>query len=244
MTAAPDLVTAHVAALDRALRGPAAVKRSMLTEVRHGLADAVADHRERGLDPGRAAAAAVHDFGPVHAVAPLMQEELTARQGRRTALLLAVVFPAEVLAWDVLWWTGHGWPKPPTAAVMALARAVDTFSVLVTALALVLLLATFRRAPLPRWVTGAAGVLAVLGVAGCGGMSVVMNLLENQPAGPVPPAVGAVSVATLVVAALVTWSAVRALRSARAAGATLLWFVKPLWRLLRAGGRAGGRCSA
>ncbi|GAA0946929.1 permease prefix domain 1-containing protein [Pseudonocardia zijingensis] len=220
MTAAPDLVAAHVAELDRALRGPAAAKRSMLTEVRHGLADAVADHRERGLDERRAAAAAVHDFGPVHAVAPLMQEELTARQGRRTALLLAVVFPAELLAWDVLWWTGHGWSQPPTTQVMALARAVDALSVLVAATALVLLLATFRRAPLPGRVTGATGLLAVLGVAGCGGLSVVMNLLSSHPAGPagpVPPAVGVVGAATLVVVVLVTRSAVRALRSARAA---------------------------
>lgn len=218
MTAVFDPVGAHVAELDRALRGPAAVKRSMIAEVRDGLADAVADHRDRGLDPERAAAAAVRDFGPVREVAPLLQEELTARQGRRTALLLLVTFPATLLAWDALWMTGHGWSTPPSAAVTALARAVDVLTVLIAAAALVLLLATFRESPLPRWVTGLTGVLAALGVVGCGGMSTVMNLLlpGTGETLPVSPATTLVTAATVVAGGLVTRSAVRSLRFARA----------------------------
>jgi hypothetical protein len=213
MTAVFDPVAAHVAELDRALRGPAAVKRSMIAEVRDGLADAVADHRDRGLDPERAAAAAVREFGSVREVAPLLQEELTARQGRRTALLLLLSFPAMLLAWDLLWKTGHGWSAPPTPMVSTLARAVDVLTVLIAATALALLLATFRGRPLPRWVTGLTGLVAALGVAGCGGMSVAMNLLN--PHLPVEPATVAVVALSAVIAGLVTRSAVRSLRFAR-----------------------------
>ncbi|TWF78658.1 hypothetical protein FHX44_114581 [Pseudonocardia hierapolitana] len=213
MTAVFDPVSAHVAELDHALRGPAAVKRSMIAEVRDGLADAVADHRDRGLDPERAAAAAVREFGSVREVAPLLQEELTARQGRRTALLLLLSFPALLLIWDVLWKSGHGWSVPPTPTVSVLARAVDVLTVLIAAAALALLLATFRGRPLPRWVTGLTGLVAALGVAGCGGMSLVMNLLNPHLA--VEPATVVVLTVTVVIAGLVTRSAVRSLRFAR-----------------------------
>jgi hypothetical protein len=219
VTAAVDPISTHVAELDRALHGPAAMKRSMIAEVRDGLADAVADHRDRGLDPQRAAAAAVRDFGSVHEVAPLLQEELTARQGRRTAQLLVVAFPAMVLAWGALWMVGDGWSTPPTATVSTLSRAVDVLAVLVTAAALVLLLATFRDDPLPRWVTGLTGLVAALGIVGCGGMSVAMNVLKPPQAGEMlatSPATAIVIAGTVGTAVLVSRSAIRSLRFARA----------------------------
>ncbi|WP_142095529.1 permease prefix domain 1-containing protein [Pseudonocardia cypriaca] len=212
-----DPVGAHVAELDRALHGPAALKRSMIAEVRHGLADAVACHQDRGLEPQRAAAEAVREFGSVHEVAPLLQEELTARQGRRTAQLVVVAFPALLLAWDALWMTGQAWQSPPSPMVGSLARAVDVLTVLITVAALVLLLATFRDGPLPRWVTTLSGLVAALGVAGCGGMSLVMNLLKPHAAGELfaaNPATAVVLTATALIAALVTRSAVRSLRFA------------------------------
>jgi len=211
MTVTTDPVDAHVAALERALHGPDTVKRSMIAEVRDGLADAIADHRRRGLDPQRAAAAAVRDFGPVREVAPLMQEELTARQGRRTAALVVVAFPTLLFVWDALWMSGLGWTAPPSPEAPVLARAVDVLTVVVTAAAFVLLVATFRQRPLPRWVTGLAGLVAAAGVAGCGGMSLIMNLK-----GPAPePATAVVLGITAIVAGLITRSAIRSLRIAR-----------------------------
>jgi hypothetical protein len=218
VTTTADPVSAHVAELDRVLRGPAGVKRGMIAEVRDGLADAVAGHRDRGLDPQRAAAAAVREFGSVYEVAPLLQEELTARQGRRTAQLLVVTFPAMLLAWAALWTSGKAWSTPPTATVAGLARAVDVLAVLITVAALVLLLATFRVGPLPRWVTGLAGLLATLGVVGCGGMSLVMNLLKPHQAGELyaaNPATAVVLAASAIGTGLVARSAVRSLRFAR-----------------------------
>jgi hypothetical protein len=219
VTIALDPVRAHVAELDRMLHGPGAMKRSMIAEVRDGLEDAVADYREGGLDPQRAATAAVRDFGSVREVAPLLQEELTARQGRRTAQLLVVVFPAMLIAWDVLWTTGNGWSAAPPAAVSVLARAIDILTVLITAAALVLLLVTFRCCRLPQWITRLIGLVAALGVVGCSGMSVVMNLLTPQQAADMlttQPAVVAVGIMSAAASALVTRSAVRSLRMARA----------------------------
>jgi hypothetical protein len=219
VTTAVDPVRAHVAELDRMLHGPGAMKRSMIAEVRGGLEDAVAGYQEGGLDPHSAATAAVRDFGSVRDVAPLLQEELTARQGRRTAQLLVVVFPAMLIAWDVLWTTGNGWSAAPPAAVSVLSRAVDILTVLIAAAALILLLVTFQGRRLPQWVTGLIGLVAALGVVGCGGMSVVMNLLTPQQAADMlttQPAVVAVGVMSAAASALVTRSAVRSLRFARA----------------------------
>ncbi len=218
MTTAVDPVRAHVAELDRMLHGPGSMKRGMIAEVRDGLEDAVAGYREGGLDPHTAATAAVRDFGSVREVAPLLQEELTARQGRRTAQLLVVVFPAMLIAWDLLWTTGNGWSSPP-AVVSVLARAIDSLTVVITAAALVLLLVTFRGCRLPQWITRLTGLVAALGVVGCTGMSVVMNLLTPQQAANMfstQPAVVAVGVMSAAASALVTRSAVRSLRFARA----------------------------
>lgn len=219
MTAALDPVRAHVAALDRVLRGPGSVKQSMIAEVRDGLDDAAAAYRADGLDPEQAAAVAVQDFGEVHEIAPLLQEELTAQQGRRTALLLAVAFPAMLLAWDVLWKAGNAWTAPPPAVVALLARAVDVLTVLVTAAALVLLLITFRGR-LPRRLTRVTGLVALVGILGCGGMSLAMNLLNPHQAGAMlttHPAAAVVVGASAVTFVLVARSAARSLRAARAA---------------------------
>jgi hypothetical protein len=218
VTIAVDPVRAHVAELDRMLQGPGAMKRSMIAEVRDGLEDAVAGYGEGGLDPQRAATAAVRDFGSVREVALLLQDELTARQGRRTAQLLVVVYPALLLVWDLLWINGKGWTAPPPAAVSVLSRAVDILTVLITIAALVLLAVTFRGRPLPRWITGLTGLVAAIGVLGCSGMSVVMNLLNSHQAAEMlttQPAVVAVGVMSAAASALVTRSAVRSLRLAR-----------------------------
>ncbi|MHA6627796.1 hypothetical protein ACU61A_20355 [Pseudonocardia sichuanensis] len=217
MTAAADPVAVHVAELDRLLRGPGTVKRSMIAEVHDGLQDAADAYRAGGLEPLPAAAAAVQDFGPVRAVAPLMQEELTVRQGRATALLLALVFPAMVLGWDLLWSSGIGWPGPAPAVVAALARVQDVASFGIAAAALALLVATFRRSGAPRWITALAGLTAATGALVCGGTAIVMNLAHARQAGLMlttrPLALVAVVVSALVLVVVVR-SAVRSLRVA------------------------------
>jgi hypothetical protein len=104
--------------------------------------------------------------------------------------------------------------------IAGLARATDVITVLITVAAAVLLLATFRHGPLPRWVTGLIGFVAALGVVGSGGTSLAMNLLKPHLAGEMyatNPATAVVIAGTAASAGLVTRSAARSLRFARAA---------------------------
>jgi hypothetical protein len=216
--AALDPVGAHVAELDRVLHGPGAAKRSMIAEVSDGLHDAAAAYRDGGLDPQQAAATAVQDFGPVREIAPLMQEELVARQGRSTALLLVVAFPTMLVAWDLLWTHDMGWPGRPSDAVVVMARLLDGATVLIASLALILLLVTFRRSAPPRLCAKLAGLTGAAGALLCGGTSVVMNLGNAEQARDLvmtKPPVLAVAVTTVVVLGLVARSATRSLRIAR-----------------------------
>jgi hypothetical protein len=209
----PDAVAAHVAALERALRGPARVRRSMIAEVRDGLEDAAACHRERGLDPPRAAAAAVRDFGQVGEVAPLLQEELTACQARATSALLAVAFPGLLVAWDLLWSSGVARSEaPPPPAVGVLARLMDAQSILVGLTAVVLLLATIRCSRPHRRIPALVGLTGILGMTGCTVTGVLMQLASTA-ASAAPAALVAYAL-TLAVLAAVTRSSVRTLQIA------------------------------
>ena len=218
---APDVVDQHVAELARALRGPARARRSMLREVRDGLHDAAAAHRCWGLDPQQAAMRAVHDFGPVPEVAQAFQSELVARQGRWAALLLLVAFPGLTLGWDVLWRNGVAWhsspAQPVSEVVVGLARVQDTASLLVSAMAVVLLAATFHRAVPARRVALLVGHTGAVGALFCAGTSVVMNVAGGAGTARLiatnPFALPAYGVSALV-CALVVRSAVRTLRVA------------------------------
>ncbi|GAA3244461.1 hypothetical protein GCM10017691_50540 [Pseudonocardia petroleophila] len=204
-----DPVDLHVAALARALRGPARLRRSMLAETRAGLRDAAAAHRD--------AAAAVAEFGSVAEIAPAYQAELTAAQGRRTALLLAVLFPALVLGWDLLWSSGVAWTGPAPAVVRLLAGVQDAASWGVTALAVVLLVLTLRRRADERRLALAAGGLGALGAVLCGGTAVAMNLANLRRTTEMlaaDPLAGLAVVLSALALVLVLVSTARALRLA------------------------------
>ncbi|OLT11070.1 hypothetical protein BJF78_27835 [Pseudonocardia sp. CNS-139] len=167
----------HVAALERALHGPGRVRRSMVREVRDGLDDAVDAYCRGGLDPDAAAAQAVRDFGPVHEIAPQMQEELAARQGRRTAALVMVAFPGLVIAWDVVWRSGTAWHPGEIAPVsLVMARLEDVTAIVGGLAGLVLVVAGFLRLVPQRLVTALAGLLAGVGGLVCAGAAVLMNV--------------------------------------------------------------------
>jgi hypothetical protein len=214
----PSPVDEHVAALGRALRGPVKARRGIVREVRDGLEDAVDAYRRAGRDDRDAARLAVRDFGRIPDVAPLYQDELTAGQGRRTAVLLAVGVPALVLGWGLLWSSGLavGTPGPP--AVQELARVQDIAGAIIAAIAAVLVVLTSRRSTAPRRAALAAAVTAVATIVVCGGAAVAMAVLNgpaawerftSQPAGAFAYLVSA----TMVV--LMNRSALRTLRTLR-----------------------------
>ncbi|GGZ68284.1 permease prefix domain 1-containing protein [Streptomyces bluensis] len=103
------MIDRYVAELDKALRGPRAVKADMLAEARDGLVDAAEAYEESGLDRTSAEQRAVADFGPVDIIAPEYQPELALAEGRRTALLICVVLTVQPVAWWLLLTlAGHG----------------------------------------------------------------------------------------------------------------------------------------
>jgi hypothetical protein len=181
--ATTDLLDRHVAALDSALRGPGALRRDVLAEVRDGLHDAAEAHRARGHAPHEAAALAVAEFGPVDDLAPLYQAELTTAQVRRTALAVTLLFPALLLGWDLLWSAGLAWPStgPVPAAVPLLARTQDVLSAVAAGLGVLVLLATLRRHVRPRLLAAAAAAVGLVGATLCVGTALAMNL-ANGPA--------------------------------------------------------------
>jgi hypothetical protein len=186
VTAGADLVEAHVRALGDRLRGPARLRRSLLSEVRSGLLDAVdAETRTRpGSDPVAAQLRAISDFGTPGELAPEFQDQLVAAQARRSAVLLAVVFPGLLVAWDLLWAAGIEWDGPASPVVRRLARMEDLLSGtvgLAALLALLLLVRSARRRQDPRRIALCIGVLGAAGATAGIGLALLMNVL----AGPV-----------------------------------------------------------
>lgn len=214
-----DPITTHVAALEHTLRGPQRTRRCMIAEAHAGLLDAAEAYRGGGLPPEQAAARAVRDFGTVGEVAPSFQDELTARQGRVAALLFAIVFPAMLLGWDLLWSSGLvRWRSvAATDLVVTLARLQDGVTLLVTITAIALLAVTFRRTVSPQRVTRAVGVTGTAGALTCGGISVVMNVASGRSAVVMlstNPAAVVAFAGSGVVLVLLVWQAVRTLRVA------------------------------
>jgi hypothetical protein len=213
-----DPVSAHLAALGRSLHGPSALRGSMLREARDGLDDAAAAYRDAGVEPGRAAALAVRDFGPVAGVAPLLQAELAAAQGKRTALLLAVAFPALMLGWDQVWSGGSEWGDAAIPAVRVLAVAQDVSSVAIAVVAVGLLVLGLRRTADPRRMAGGTGLAALAAVLLSGGTAVAMNVADPDDAWAQftgRPTFTAAYLVSVVVLVVVGASAVRTVRAAR-----------------------------
>lgn len=191
----------------------------MLAEARAGLRDAAVAYRAAGMAPGRSARQAVRDFGSVDEVGPSFQDELTARQGRRAAVLMVLVFPALLLGWDLVW--SSGTVRMDHAAVsdtvLALAVLEDVLTVAVAAAALVLLATTFRRTVSPRRLATAIGVTGAAGTLLCGGVAIAMNVAGGRSTTTMLAtnlaAVPAFAVSGVVLA-LIVWQAVRTLRVA------------------------------
>lgn len=217
-----DPIAEYAVALDRALLGPRRTRRCMVAEARAGLRDAAAAYRDGGAAPERAAALAVRDFGPVAVVAPEFQDELTARQGRWAAVLFAIVFPAMLFGWDLLWSTGtvRRDERVISDVVVELSVLQDVMTALIGLAALALFAATYLRAISPRRLTKTIGITGAVGAATCGGISVGMNVAGGHSTVTLlmtNPAAAAAIAASAVVLVLIVWQSVRALRVARVA---------------------------
>lgn len=210
-----------VAVLERSLRGPRRARADMVREVRDGLDDAVEAHLAAGLSQDEAQRRALDEFGDMRAIAAELQGELTARYGRRSAVLLALAFPALTLLWDTLWLTDAVPMRPPAPAVALLADLIDTMSMVsaVCCVAGVLVLGVGARWGVPaNRVTQGVGVLALCTLLGTVGTSLLMQFVNDDGGAmyELPPVLGVTAVNTAI-AGWVIVTARRCLVLARAA---------------------------
>jgi hypothetical protein len=187
----------YLLALDSRLRGPARVKADLVAEARGGLEDAAEAYVRDGLDPRAAQERAVADFGAPDELAPAYQAELTAGQGRRLALVLALL-PAGMLTADSLWWRPPGEPEAPPTLFLFMVQALDWISYAVGALALLalfLLGAGGRRMSLqPHAVVRPLAVTALVACAliwSLGTYAAVNAVVESPQALTWPPMIAA-----------------------------------------------------
>ncbi len=160
----------YVASLGHRLRGPRRLRRDLLAEARDGLADAAEALAADGLDREEAERLAVAEFGDVAEIAPGYQAELTACQGRHTAVLLFLSVPVTTLMWSALWrfypWTPATMTDVP-AWFIPLARGIDWLQIvagIVGALALPALGRASRRVGDPRLLTRGLGIMILVQV--------------------------------------------------------------------------------
>ncbi|MEU7318514.1 permease prefix domain 1-containing protein [Streptomyces sp. NPDC007083] len=122
-----DPPAAYTAELEAALVGPERVRVRMLAEIHDGLLDATDAYVHQGVPRAEAARLAVRDFGPVSALAPECQRELTVAQTRQTARAAALCVPFLLVCWALTRATAGPWAAP-----LALLAAVSTVLALVT----------------------------------------------------------------------------------------------------------------
>lgn len=164
------VIDGYMAALRRELRGPWLLRASMLREVRDGLRDAAAAHREAGLVPGEAERRAVDEFGPVRLVADQLRIELAASTGRYTAAIVVLTSTAQMVLAHHVWQAAAdraSWQSPaPAYRVFADVIDVSNVVLLVAAASAVLALGPGGRILPTRRVVRVVAVatLAMLGV--------------------------------------------------------------------------------
>jgi hypothetical protein len=94
-----SLIDGYLSEMANDLVASAATRATVINEISDGLLESVASHRERGLPEAEAARAAIAEFGAPGMIAAAFQQELGARQARRSALVLMTSGPIVGIAW-------------------------------------------------------------------------------------------------------------------------------------------------
>ena len=177
------LVATELHRLERRLQGPRRLREDMVSEVRDGLLDATAAHRDAGLDPAAAARRALEELGDIEVLARELQHEVTAREARRAALVVGLAFLPLVVAWDLVWRLAPHSGPPPGEGLAAVYAAIDLVQVAAGLAGGALAVALRRPHARPRlW--RAAGLLGVATPAVVGALAVAMLTYGPWAAGP------------------------------------------------------------
>ncbi|MBB6373202.1 hypothetical protein BKA01_000424 [Pseudonocardia eucalypti] len=209
--------------LDARLYGPRRARRELLAEVADGLADAERRYAEAGYGTEAARRAAAEEFGDPDTLVPVYQAELTASQGRRTALLLLFGLPVASRLWGLLWSVVPR-QAPPTPAEVAwlypMYQAATLVSVMGAVLGLALLVRGARRGRSPGAVVVLLGVAGALAVALNLTASVSHAIVARSPAevienSPLAVVIYVVTVLAMALVATAAWRSIALARRAR-----------------------------
>jgi hypothetical protein len=208
---ADQLADAYLAEVAARLPGPARARASIIAELRAGLLDATDAHHAAGLPPGRAAAAAISEFGDPRQLASAFRPGLAASQARQVALTLLATGPLIGLLWAVTALASHigihdappwHWAGAPPASNVGFPAAAAAFW-LTMGTALLTIAATGRLTRwLPRRPRLAPSTAALAGLGAAAADLALLTLLASQLAAgpgalaPVPAAAAALASVT------------------------------------------------
>jgi len=199
---------AYLAQVAARLPGPARARAGIVAELRAGLLDAADAHLGAGLPAGRAAEAAVTEFGDPRQVAEAFRPVLALSQARRVALTLLATGPLIGLLWAAAALASHigirqappwEWAGTPPGSQVIFPLAAAAFLIAVWT-ALLAIAATGR---LTRWLPHrprlAPAAAAIAGLGAVAADLALFVLLASQLAAapgtlaPVPAAAAALA---------------------------------------------------
>jgi hypothetical protein len=165
-TVPPETIDTYVAELDRALRGPRAVRADLILEARDSLVDATEAFQAGGLERAEAERAAVLEFGDVPRIAAGYRSELALAQARRTAVLLTAVMFMQPIIWVEGRWpwndTAPVDPSPLTTALNAMIELVGMAVMVGAVLAVAACGIGVRFAAARRYAAGATATFSLV----------------------------------------------------------------------------------
>jgi hypothetical protein len=123
-------LAAYLTEVAARLHGPRRRRARILTELRDGLDEAVADRARDGLGPEQAASAAIGGFGTPAEVAAAFAGELAVAYARRTLAWFVVTGPLVGI-----WWLLLLWPRPWHTGPVALLAAIPVLPLIGVAVA-------------------------------------------------------------------------------------------------------------
>jgi hypothetical protein len=212
-----DPVDQYLTGLSRALVGPRRRKADLLAEARDSLVDATEAYEADGLDAREAAARAVADFGDLAEVVPGYRSELGIAQGRRTAVLLALVLMAQPIVWLEGAWSWNQHPDSGNPLVHLLNDLVKGVGMVAIVGSLLALVATGIGLRIPAVRDRATSLTARFALWSCGAVCLIAVLLSLTSAavdGSGISSLGAVGGFVIAPMLLVSRSAQRCLRLA------------------------------
>ena len=216
---AEQLIGSYLTEVAHRMIGPAKARQDVLAELGAGLADATDAYCSAGLAPDQAARAAITEFGYPEQVADGFQAELTAAQGRRTALTLLRTGPLVGLLWLGAALASHlgahvvspwQWASMPASArlvthIAGFALVLTVGSTLVTVAATGRLTRWLPASPLarPRWLPACPAASAAIAASGTAAVDIALLVLLATQAVSTPGRLAALPVAVAGLASLI-----------------------------------------